>query len=549
MSLTSWRRILLCGLMSLMAFASRAADGRERLVDVAWLQAHREQVLLLDASSTSAHRAGHIPGAVSVDLYSYGVREPSRAEMAQRIRSWGVGAGRRIVIYDQGGDMMAPRLFYDLYYHGMPAEALAILDGGLHRWRAAGGAVSTEPTPAPAPGDFTPSATPREEQRSRLPEFLAATGDRGRQVLVEGLEPAYHYGAQRFFDRPGHVPHAVLMPGRDFFNEDKTFKSSAEIRRMARHLGVRPEQVVHSHCGGGVAAAVPWFALHVLAGYPQVKLYLESQHEWLRDDRGLPYWTYGEPQLRREAGWVNGWNGAMLRAFDAARLNIVDVREPGAYAQGHPPFALNLPAARLRELLGRPAELAALLGPAGVQPAHEVVLMSDSGVTPDAALAFLAFEQLGQKVSLLTESVDDWGLKGFELTKEPTRVGARRGLRDMAVPAARYEAAPLAERSRPDPLLADARAARGEYPPVFVASGRALPAAAPEGQVLHLPYAELLTAEGQPKTAGELWQRIERAGVPRYAQIVFYADDPAEAAVNYYLFRLMGWPDIRVWLR
>jgi 3-mercaptopyruvate sulfurtransferase SseA len=72
---------------------------------------------------------------------------------------------------------------------------------------------------------------------------------------------------------------------------------------MASHLGVRPEQQVYSYCGGGIAAAVPFFALRQIAGYPQVKLYVGSQLDWVRDSRDLPLWTYAAPHLARSAPW------------------------------------------------------------------------------------------------------------------------------------------------------------------------------------------------------------------------------------------------------
>lgn len=542
-----WAWSLVLALL-LAAGPARAEEGRQgRLVTPAWLQRHLGEVLLLDASVTPQYQAGHIPGAVSADLYRYGPTLPTPAAMEQRLQSWGVSAGRKIVVYDKGGDMMAPRLFYDLYYHGLPAEDLYLLDGGLTRWQAEGGAVTKEATPPPATGNIRIGAV-RAEQRTRLPEFLVASGDRAGHVLVEALEPAYHFGAQKFFDRAGHVPNAVSLPSEDFFNADKTLKSPDELRRMLRYLGVQPGQVLHSHCGGGVAAAVPWFALQFVAERPQVKLYLESQREWLRDPRGLPYWTHAAPQLMRDSAWVAGWNGAMLRMYGAAELNLVDVRPAERYALGHIPFALNIPAETFRRHLGRPEALAALLGPAGVNPAHELVLVADQGLTPDAALAFLALEQAGHaRLSVLVDTLDDWALRGHELTKEPTRVGPRRGMKDLAVPVASYDARP-----REGVVVSGPLQPRGEYPPVLLALGRQPPArlpAQPAGtKLLHLPYTDLLEADGKPRTAAALWQRFQQAGVPRYAELLLVADDPAEAAVGYVVFRLMGWPDVKVWL-
>ena len=531
--------------------AAAAGDGQQgRLVNVAWLQKHRADVVLLDASITPQHLAGHIPGAVSADLYRYGVHEPTPAAMEQRIRSWGVSPGRKVVVYDQGGDMMATRLFYDLYYHGAPAEDLFILDGGLAKWRAEGGATTQEPTPPPASGSFRVVAV-RDEVRVRLPAFMAASGDRKGHVLVEALEAEYHYGAQKFFDRAGHVPNAVLMPSEDFYNADKTFKSPDEIKRMARYLGIQPTQVVHSHCGGGVAASVPWFALQFMAGHPRTTLYVESQREWLRDDRGLPYWTYSAPQIQRDSTWLAGWNAPMLRAFGVAQINLIDVRAAAPYALGHVPFALNIPADTFRSHLGQPEKLAALLGPAGVNPAHEVVLMAGSGITPATALAFLAFEHLGhQKVSVLMDSPDDWALRGFELTKEPTAVGAPATPKGKAVPAAVYPANHPAANAQPRRavLVTDPQSTTGEYPKLFVSSGKGASLRVPAGAVVALPYTELLNADATPKAAAELWKLITKAGVPRQAEVILFADDPAEAAVNYYLFKLMGWPDVKVWV-
>lgn len=535
--------IVSCLLAVQGAMAAQGAGGQ--LVGVEWLEKNlqRSDLLLIDASPGRAHAAGHIPGAVSVDVITFGGRQMDAAQMEGLIRSWGVNADSKVVIYDQGGTYWATSLLFDLYYHGLPVESLAVLDGGLAKWKAAGGAVTKDPTPKPAPGDFR-VANLREDARARLPEFLVASGDPAGNALVEALDPDQHFGGTKFFDRAGHVPNAIMVPAADFFNADKTFKSPEEIGRMLAYLGIRPEQQLYTHCGGGIAASVPFFAAKFMLGYPKVKLYKESQLEWLRDDRGLPFWTYDAPHLARDKAWVNGWNSQMLRMFGVSRLNVIDVRPAAAFAEAHLPFSINVPAEVFRRHIDEPAKLAEVLGGAGVDIAHESVIVSAGGLNADSALAFMLLEKLGQKrVSVLSDSVDDWGFAGFPLNKasdaaDPKKAAQRRPIAPKAYPVA----------PRPGIVARDLPATVGSYPKVFIASGKSLPARMPDGKVIHVPHTDLLNANGTPRAAMEIWSALAKAGVPRYAELVAIAEDPGEAAANYFILKLMGYPDVKVLL-
>ena len=415
--------VAICLLAAQPLMAAEGITGN--LVGVEWLakNLNREDVVLLEASFGQMNSAQHIPGAVTVDLVSFGGREIPAAEMQRRMQSWGVSAGKKVVIYDQGGTYIATSLFFDLYYHGFPAEDLFVLDGGIAKWQATGGAVTKDASPAPKPGTFR-GAKLREDVRVRLPEFLVASGDPANNALVEALEPGYHFGGAKFFDRAGHIPHAIMTPSADYFNADKTFKTAEEIRRMLTYLGVKPEQQVHTHCGGGIAASLPFFTMKFMLNYPKVKLYKESQLEWLRDERGLPYWTYDAPNLQREKNWLASWGNPMLRSFGVAKLSVVDVRSVEAYQQGHVPYAVNIPADVFKRHLATPGKLADVLGAAGVDAAFEAVIVSDGGLNASSALAFLLLEKLGQKkVAVLMDSMDDWGLGGYPLAKEAPTVG------------------------------------------------------------------------------------------------------------------------------
>ena len=298
---------------------------------------------------------------MKVDVASFGGRDSPPAEMERRLRSWGVSDTKKIVIYDQGGSFLATSIFFDLYYHGFPADRLFVLDGGLAKWQAAGGALTKETIATPAPGTFR-VAKLRDEVRVRLPEFLIASGDPVNNVLVEANDATYHFGGAKFFDRAGHVPNAVMLPATDFFN----------------------------------AAA---------------------------------------PNMLREKDWVASWGSRMTRMYGVSRLSVVDVREPELYQQNHVPYAVNVPEEIFRRHSGAPGKPAEVLGAAGVDPSHDVVIVSAGGLNTSSAFAFLQLKKLGhEKVAVLTESMDDWGLGGLPLTKNPTTVGPRKSPQDLAIP-------------------------------------------------------------------------------------------------------------------
>lgn len=516
-----------------------------RLVDDNWLKANlnNPDVVILDASPET-YAKQHIPGAIGAniyDLFAYGFGGMSDAKAEQIFQSWGISPGKKIVMYDGGGDHMAPRLFFDLDYHGFPEQDLFILDGGLTKWQKDGLPVTNAPAPAAKNGTFKIGKT-NEAIRGGLPEVLTASGDTANNALVEGLEPEWHFGAIAPFDRAGHIPNGIDAQTADFYNPDKTFKSPEEIRKMFTYLGIRPEQQIYTYCGGGVAAAVPFFAAKYIANYPKVKLFPESELGWLTDQRNLPYWTFDAPYLMRQTGWLQFWSGQMIRMFLGAPVSIVDVRAAAAFNQGHVPFALNIPGDVFKSNVANPGKLAEILGPAGVNASDEAVVISGAGLTKDSALAFVMLEELGQKkVSLFMDSMDKWTDSGQKLTNKATAVAPKKGRHDLSIPPTSYP-----ENFRKDVVITDPQSTHGIYPKVFIASGKDVPAKSQDGKVVHVPYTELLNADGTPKTAKDIWNILSKAGVPRYAELVCFSDDPGEAAVNYFILKLMGYPDIKV---
>jgi 3-mercaptopyruvate sulfurtransferase SseA len=527
-----------------MSLPLQAEEERNNLVNVKWLEKNLKNstVIILDASPSPVYTAKHIPGAISVDIYSwYGLRELPVADMEKIYQAWGISMGKKIVMYDQGGTILATRLLYSLLYHGFPEKDLLILDGGLFKWLEAGLPVTNETIPNTTKGTFKISKT-REEVKTELPEFITASGDLDNNVLLDALSPDWHFGEVAPFNRAGHIPNAIMAPAADFYNADKTFKSTEEIKRMLNYLDIKPEQTIYTHCGGGVAASVPFFALKFLAGFPRVKLYKESQLGWLSDERELPFWTYDAPLLMRETAWLQFWGGRMIRMYGGTKVSIVDIRSADEFYKGHVPFALNIPADIFKNNIKDQGRLAAILGQSGINAALEAVIISDGLVTKDAALAFLMLENLGQKkVSVFTDSLNKWSRPGFSLTKDSTVIGIKNPPDPLTITLKAYPG-----NLRRDIILTELRSKQGSYPRIMIASGKDMPSEVPDGKVVHIRYTELLNGDGTPRAAKEIWKILASAGIPRYAELICFSGDPGEAAVNYFILKLMGFPDVKV---
>ena len=521
-----------------------AEDGiKGNLVNVNWLEQNlkRTDVLILDASPAQMYATEHIPGAINVDLFTYGGKEVPLSEIEQRYQSWGISSGKKIVIYDRGKPMMATRLFFDLYYNGFAAKDLFILDGGFTKWQESGKRVTNEPTSIPKKGSFRITKM-NEDARAKLPEFLTASGDQKNNVLLEALEANWHFGELQVFDRPGHIPHGILLPSGDFLNPDKTFKSAEEIKKMLNYFEVNQEQNIYTYCGGGIAASVPFFALKFILNFPDVKLFSESELGWLQDVRELPFWTYDAPYLIRETNWLKTWGGRMMRMYGVSQVSIIDVRSADAFNLGHIPFAFNVSSDLFKNNINNPEKLAEVLGQAGIDASYEAVVVSGNGLNEHSALAFLMLECLGQKkVSVFIDSNEKFAQSGTAITKEVTAVGPKKAPQDLSIPLTTY---PLSFRE--GAVITDSKTTQGLYPKVFIASGKIVPNKVPDGKVIHVPYTDFLNTDGTPKAAKDIWNILVKAGVPRYAELICFSDNAGESAVNYFILKLMGYPDIKV---
>jgi len=267
------------------------------LVTTAWLadELGAGDLVVLDASShlpdagrdaAAEFAAGHIPGARFLDLATFTDPDspvpaavPSPAQFAARMASLGVGAGTRVVVYDDSYVKTAARAWFILRLRGV-AE-VAVLDGGLGKWKREDRPLETGDVEV-APAEFAPAAG-AGEMRTKA-DMLANLDTRAEQV-VDARGAARFTGEQADF-RPevasGHIPGARNIPFDQVMNEDGTYKEPTSIRAAFVAAGLDLDAPIATTCGGGVTAAVLLFALF-LAGKHDVALYDGSWAEWGTD--------------------------------------------------------------------------------------------------------------------------------------------------------------------------------------------------------------------------------------------------------------------------
>jgi thiosulfate/3-mercaptopyruvate sulfurtransferase len=283
------RHVVLALVLVLAAGSSAIAADHPLLVTPAWLAERlgRPDVRVVDVSDADGYAKGHIPGAVHLDLAEArpeareGVfRVPTAAEGRRLLARLAIAPDTSVVVYDDEGGLDAAWLFLVLDVLGHPR--VSVLDGGSQRWRAGGGAWTTE-----APRTATPVAAP--VLRPRAERVADATWVRerlGRRdvALVDARSPDEFAGRDLRAKRGGHIPGAVSLEWERHLRRDGTFKPVADLRRMYEAEGITPDKTVVTYCQTHHRAAHTYFVLRLL-GYPRVVAYTGSWAEWgNRDD-------------------------------------------------------------------------------------------------------------------------------------------------------------------------------------------------------------------------------------------------------------------------
>ncbi len=278
------------------------------IVSLAWLAEHLidqesssikgpSELIIVDCRYTlgqpnvgrEAYAAGHIPGAVYLDLEQdlsgpksgHGGRHPlpDLGAFTLMLGKIGIDDTAKVVVYDDQGGAMASRFWWMLHFLGH--INVFILDGGFSQWKTAGYPIDNLIQPIYA------RANPQERSfKPRVQNHLLVSMDdvkarlgSNETVLIDSREERRYLGLEEPIDAvAGHIPGAINAFWKDSLNASGQWKTSEEQQERFASLPADKELIVY--CGSGVTATPNFVALKE-AGFENVKLYAGSWSDWI----------------------------------------------------------------------------------------------------------------------------------------------------------------------------------------------------------------------------------------------------------------------------
>jgi thiosulfate/3-mercaptopyruvate sulfurtransferase len=237
---------------------------------------------------TTAYDKAHIPGAVGWNWQTQ-LQDNVRRDLIEKsalenlLSESGISNVTTILLYGDNNNWFAAYAFWQLKYYGH--KDVRLINGGRKKWIAEGLLTTTEATHVEA-GNYR-AVGPDESLRARKEDVSAILQNRRPGQLVD-VRSADEFtgkilappGLSETAQRAGHIPGAENIPWALAANEDGTFKSFDELRKLYESKGFSGNQGVIAYCRIGERSSHTWFVLKYLLGYTDVRNYDGSWTEW-----------------------------------------------------------------------------------------------------------------------------------------------------------------------------------------------------------------------------------------------------------------------------
>ncbi|MEV5704606.1 sulfurtransferase [Actinoallomurus sp. NPDC052274] len=259
------------------------------LVEADWVQAHLDDpgVVLVEVDEdTSAYEKGHIRGAVRID-WKTELQDPVRRDFVDKtgfenlLSEKGIAGDDLVILYGGNNNWFAAYAYwyFKLYGH----QSVKLLDGGRKKWELDSREL-VEAVPSRPKTNYV-----AQEQDHTIRAFRDEVVEAiSTKNLVDVRSPDEFSGKllapahlpQEQAQRAGHVPTARNIPWSKAANDDGTFKSDEELKKLYEEAGVDLSKPTIAYCRIGERSSHTWFALHELLGLPDVKNYDGSWTEY-----------------------------------------------------------------------------------------------------------------------------------------------------------------------------------------------------------------------------------------------------------------------------
>jgi thiosulfate/3-mercaptopyruvate sulfurtransferase len=269
----------------------------EVIVDTQWVEDHIKdsaniRIAEVDYDRKSNYELGHIPGAVLFD-WKQDINDPISRNVLNKqafedlLQKAGVNHDTILILYGDFNNWFAAFALWVFKYYGY--KDVRLMNGGRKKWLIEDRTMSKD-IPQYSKGNFRASDADnsirvflnyvKESLDSVRKDRTALVDVRGPKEFTGEILAPPEYPTEHA-QRGGHIPGAKNIPwGQAVNDNDGTFKSADELKKLYESKGITPDKEVIAYCRIGERSSHTWFVLKYLLGYPNVKNYDGSWTEW-----------------------------------------------------------------------------------------------------------------------------------------------------------------------------------------------------------------------------------------------------------------------------